>query len=154
MLGLEKLSESAQPAKMPVRNDCTDTKWNTYRRGYTTFECPFSSNIRLLKLRDNSQFLEKSLIHHARSELALTIWWYHEGHVQNMLIMVPDSWSPVGERALSTGLCAEGRYSEYSRACRRTERREGVKRRRRSERKVGVWSEMLLKNSNKSISKA
>ena len=35
--------------------------------------------------------------------------------------LVPDSWSPVRERALITGLCLEGWYSEHSGVCRRAE---------------------------------
>ena len=35
--------------------------------------------------------------------------------------LVPDSWSPVWERVLITGLCSEGWYSEHSGVCRRAE---------------------------------
>ena len=35
--------------------------------------------------------------------------------------LVPDNWSLVRERALTTGLCSEGRYSEHSGVCRRVE---------------------------------
>ena len=35
--------------------------------------------------------------------------------------MVPDGWSLVRERALTTGLCAEGWYSEPPGVCRRAE---------------------------------
>ena len=35
--------------------------------------------------------------------------------------LVPDSWSLVRERALTTGLCSEGWYSEHSGVCRRAE---------------------------------
>ena len=35
--------------------------------------------------------------------------------------LVPDNWSLVGERALTTGLCSEGWYSEHSGVCRRAE---------------------------------
>ena len=35
--------------------------------------------------------------------------------------LVPDNWSLVRERALTTGLCSEGRYSEHSGVCRRAE---------------------------------
>ena len=35
--------------------------------------------------------------------------------------LVPDNWSLVGERALTTGLCLEGWYSERLGACRRAE---------------------------------
>ena len=35
--------------------------------------------------------------------------------------LVPDSWSLVTERALTTGLCVEGWYSEHSGVCRRVE---------------------------------
>ena len=43
--------------------------------------------------------------------------------------LVPDNWSLVRERALTTGLCSEGWYSEHSGVCRRAElpgRREEV----------------------------
>ena len=33
--------------------------------------------------------------------------------------LVPDNWSLVRERALTTGLCLEGWYSEHSGVCRR-----------------------------------
>ena len=35
--------------------------------------------------------------------------------------LVPDNWSPLRERALTTGLCSEGWYSEHSGVCRRAE---------------------------------
>ena len=35
--------------------------------------------------------------------------------------LVPDSWSLVGGRALTNGLCMEGWYSEHSGVCRRAE---------------------------------
>ena len=35
--------------------------------------------------------------------------------------LVPDNWNLVRERALTTGLCAEGWYSEHSGVCRRAE---------------------------------
>ena len=35
--------------------------------------------------------------------------------------LVPDNWSMVRERALTTGLCSEGWYSEHSGVCRRAE---------------------------------
>ena len=35
--------------------------------------------------------------------------------------LVPDNWSLVRERALTTGLCSEGWYSEHSGVCRRAE---------------------------------
>ena len=35
--------------------------------------------------------------------------------------LVPDNWSLVRERALTTGLCSEGWCSEYSGICRRAE---------------------------------
>ena len=35
--------------------------------------------------------------------------------------LVPDNWSLVRERALTTGLCSEGWYAEHSGVCRRTE---------------------------------
>ena len=35
--------------------------------------------------------------------------------------LVPDNWSQVRERALTTGLCSEGWYSEHSGVCRRAE---------------------------------
>ena len=35
--------------------------------------------------------------------------------------LVPDNWSLVRERALTTGLCSEGWYSEHSGVCRRVE---------------------------------
>ena len=35
--------------------------------------------------------------------------------------LVPDNWSLVRERSLTTGLCSEGWYSEHSRVCRRAE---------------------------------
>ena len=35
--------------------------------------------------------------------------------------LVPDNWSLVRERALTTGLCSEGWYSEHSSVCRRAE---------------------------------
>ena len=35
--------------------------------------------------------------------------------------LVPDNWSLVRERALTTGLCLEGWYSEHSGVCRRAE---------------------------------
>ena len=34
--------------------------------------------------------------------------------------LVPDNWSLVRERALTTGLCSEGWYSEHSGVCRIT----------------------------------
>ena len=34
--------------------------------------------------------------------------------------LVPDNWSLVRERALTTGLCLEGWYSEHSGVCRRS----------------------------------
>ena len=33
--------------------------------------------------------------------------------------LVPDNWSVVRERALTTGLCSERQYSEYAGICRR-----------------------------------
>ena len=36
--------------------------------------------------------------------------------------LVPDNWSLVRERALTTGLCSEGWYSEHSGVCRRADR--------------------------------
>ena len=33
--------------------------------------------------------------------------------------LVPDNWSLVRERVLTTGLCSEGWYSEHSDVCRR-----------------------------------
>ena len=33
--------------------------------------------------------------------------------------LVPDNWSLVRERALATGLCSEGWYSEHSGVCRK-----------------------------------
>jgi len=35
--------------------------------------------------------------------------------------LVPDNWSLVRERALTTGLCLGGWYSEHSGVCRRAE---------------------------------
>ena len=35
--------------------------------------------------------------------------------------LVPDNWRLVRERALTTGLCSKGWYSEHSGACRRAE---------------------------------
>ena len=35
--------------------------------------------------------------------------------------LVPDNWSLAGERALTTGLCSEGWYSEHAGVCRRAE---------------------------------
>ena len=35
--------------------------------------------------------------------------------------LVPDNWSLVRERALTTGLCSEGWYSAHSGVCRRAE---------------------------------
>ena len=35
--------------------------------------------------------------------------------------LVPDNWSLVRERTLTTGLCSEGWYSEHSGVCRRAE---------------------------------
>ena len=35
--------------------------------------------------------------------------------------LVPDNWSLVRGRALTTGLCSEGWYSEHSGVCRRAE---------------------------------
>ena len=35
--------------------------------------------------------------------------------------LVPDNWSLVRERALTTGLCSEGWYSEHTGFCRRVE---------------------------------
>ena len=35
--------------------------------------------------------------------------------------LVPDNWSLVRERSLTTGLCSEGWYSEHSGVCRRAE---------------------------------
>ena len=35
--------------------------------------------------------------------------------------LVPDNWSLVRDRALTTGLCSEGWYSEHSGVCRRAE---------------------------------
>ena len=35
--------------------------------------------------------------------------------------LLPDSWSLVRERALTTGVCVEGWYSEHSGVCRRAE---------------------------------
>ena len=35
--------------------------------------------------------------------------------------LVPDKWTLVRERALTTGLCSEGWYSEHSGVCRRAE---------------------------------
>ena len=35
--------------------------------------------------------------------------------------LVPDIWSLVRERALTTGLCSEGWYSDHSGVCRRAE---------------------------------
>ena len=35
--------------------------------------------------------------------------------------LVPDNWSLVRERALTTGLCSEGWYSEHTGVCRRAE---------------------------------
>ena len=35
--------------------------------------------------------------------------------------LVPNNWSLVRERALTTGLCSEGWYSEHSGVCRRVE---------------------------------
>ncbi|MCB4762261.1 MAG: hypothetical protein LGB06_08425, partial [Sulfurovum sp.] len=35
--------------------------------------------------------------------------------------LVPDNWSLVRERELTTGLCSEGWYSEHLGVCRRTE---------------------------------
>ena len=35
--------------------------------------------------------------------------------------LVPDNWSLVRERALTTVLCSEGWYSEHSGVCRRAE---------------------------------
>ena len=35
--------------------------------------------------------------------------------------LVPDNWSLVRERALTTGLCSERWYSEHSGVCRRAE---------------------------------
>ena len=35
--------------------------------------------------------------------------------------LVPDNWSLVRERVLTTGLCSEGWYSELSSVCRRAE---------------------------------
>ena len=36
--------------------------------------------------------------------------------------LVPDNWSLVRERPLTTGLCLEGWYSERSGVCRKAER--------------------------------
>ena len=35
--------------------------------------------------------------------------------------LVPDNWSLVKERVLTTGLCSEGWHSEHSGVCRRAE---------------------------------
>ena len=35
--------------------------------------------------------------------------------------LVPDIWSLVREKALTTGLCSEGWYSEHSGVCRRAD---------------------------------
>ena len=35
--------------------------------------------------------------------------------------LVPDNWSLVRERALTTGLCLEGWYSDHSGVCRKAE---------------------------------
>ena len=35
--------------------------------------------------------------------------------------LIPDNWSLVREKALTTGLCLEGWYSEHSGVCRRAE---------------------------------
>ena len=35
--------------------------------------------------------------------------------------LVPDNWSLVRKRALTTEFCSEGRYSEHSGVCRRAE---------------------------------
>ena len=35
--------------------------------------------------------------------------------------LVPDNWSLVRERVLTTGLCSEGWYSQHSGACRRVD---------------------------------
>ena len=37
--------------------------------------------------------------------------------------LVPDNWSLVRKRVLTTGLCSEGWYSEHSGVCRRAELR-------------------------------
>ena len=39
--------------------------------------------------------------------------------------LVPDNWSLVRERALTTGLCSEGWYSEHSGICTRKSRAVG-----------------------------
>ena len=43
------------------------------------------------------------------------------GMVDRNRELVPDNWSLVRERALTTGLCSEGWYSEHSGVCRRAE---------------------------------
>ena len=63
--------------------------------------------------------------------------------------LVPDNWSLVRERALTTGLCLEGWYSEHSGVCRRAELPGGSVKVKKFWK--GAWWEIILNQSKDNL---